>query len=365
LKPSEKIRSDLTAEQQAADLLKNEISSLVEQLITEFPNDMQLIGRATVFYRINREFSKAKKLLEKGLSINPKDRILCNLAADIAYRRGEYEKAANLWRTVLGQSPNKIQLYKKMQLHKNIAQSLIFSGKYTEATKELEQLIAVSPESAVSYSLMGQAYLQLRQYDKAEYYYQKAFELNPNYYSANFGLGKVYMRLNLPEKAKPYLEKCKEKYADLLHDIYSDKSDSGVDTSKSELEKFPGLLAELSVRGSERYLSKDKKESKKLFKGTEKVFQKAISLAPNKPRLYRELAFLYLMFNTKVTEAKVLAQKAVELEESARSYFVLGFAYYKNSDIPNAMLSKKRAMKMDPGNMEYRRDYRNMVIRKN
>jgi len=359
VKPSKSTKSDLTAEQQAAALLKNEISSLVEQLITEFPNDVQLLLSATRFHRVNRDFSKAEKLLEKRLSINPKHFVLYESAAEIAYDCGEYEKAANLWKKALGQSPN------KLKIRKNIAQTFIFSGKYTEAIKELEQIIAVSPDSTGSCSLMGQAYLQLRQYDKAEYYYQKTIDLNPDHYNANFGLGKVYMRLNMPEKARPYLEKCKEKYTDMVHYAYSDKSGFGVDTSKTELKKFPILLAELSVRGSELYLPKGKKESEKLFKWAEKVFQEAVTLTPNKAGPYRELAYLYLMFNTKVTKARALAQKAVELEENARSYFILGFAYYKNSDISNAMLTKKRAMKMDPENMEYRKAYRGMVIGKN
>jgi len=96
----------------------------------------------------------------------------------------------------------------------------------------------------------------------------------------------------------------------------------------------------------------------KRFDDAEEAFRTMITLAPQKPDGYRELARLYLKTGQKLPQARQLAEKALTLEATAANYFVLSWACYANGDIANALPAIKRAIKLDPGNQQYPRLYK-------
>jgi tetratricopeptide (TPR) repeat protein len=93
------------------------------------------------------------------------------------------------------------------------------------------------------------------------------------------------------------------------------------------------------------------------FNNAEKVFKKVITLDPKFSGGYRELAHLYLITGTNLSEAMKLAKMAVVLEEIADNYFILSWAYDKNGDTTSAFSAIKRAVELDTDNPRYRQMY--------
>jgi cytochrome c-type biogenesis protein CcmH/NrfG len=89
----------------------------------------------------------------------------------------------------------------------------------------------------------------------------------------------------------------------------------------------------------------------------EAAFRNFISLRPDQSVGYRELAQLYIRTNTRLSEAQRLARKAVELEQTAENYFVLGRACRMTGDRQAALTAMRKAMELAPDNREYKQTY--------
>jgi len=70
--------------------------------------------------------------------------------------------------------------------------TLIIMERSEEAQSELETAISNEPTNAMYYYFLGYLYDQKEDVDNSEAQYQKAIELNPEYYEANYNLAVVY-----------------------------------------------------------------------------------------------------------------------------------------------------------------------------
>jgi tetratricopeptide (TPR) repeat protein len=95
----------------------------------------------------------------------------------------------------------------------------------------------------------------------------------------------------------------------------------------------------------------------KKYDAAEAAYAKVITIAPQQAVGHRELSRLYLITNTKLVEAGKLALKAVNLEPSAESFFVLGWALYLNGDRGGASKAIQEAITLEPSNPKYRQIY--------
>ena len=404
-KPST-VPSKLRPEQEMSILRKEEIE-FAEQLIREFPNSeapLLLIGNVQ---RKNGNTAAAVKSWEKALGLNPERPDAYNGMGWIAFEKGEYEKALAFWRKALEINP------KMPDVHNSIAQILIVLGRYDEVIKEAEEELKITPQSSLSYFLIGQGYLKQKEYEKAKKYYETAIELKPDYMNAYYGLITICSRLKLQNEVGQYLSKFKklkaeqentlmdrnkafddlvsirkrvaETYSDAEH-IYYEKGNLQeaekllqravtLDPNNTEylmklgslFQSSNRLLEALQIYGKVSQIEPDNIISRwntgvismqlKQFNNAEKVFKKVIKLAPKFSGGYRELAHLYLITGTNLSEAMKLVKTAVALEETADNYFILSWAYDKNGDVANAVSALKRATELDPGNIQYQRMY--------
>ena len=99
------------------------------------------------------------------------------------------------------------------------------------------------------------------------------------------------------------------------------------------------------------------KAAQQLLEDACSIFEKTTAMAPDSVDLYREFAMLHIKTKTEPAKAQKLAQKAVALEESAMSYYVLGLAYAGNSKPKKAVTAYQRALERDPDNMAVKRAY--------
>jgi tetratricopeptide (TPR) repeat protein len=288
-------------------------------------------------------------------------------------------------------------------------------GQYDEAIRQLQEEIRISPRAPTAHFLLGQAYLKQKAYEKAQAHYEKALELSPKYANACYGLARVFMGLKQPEKAKEYQAKFRSFRAEGNQDAYDDREMGTVDylasarasvaqalldaeklyrgrkdfsrsevllqravvvdPNKPECFERLGLLYYMTNRPAEavrqfELMSEIQPNNPRCylnignisnrlgrFGQAERAYKKVTVVAPQESVGYRKLSQLYLNKNMKLTEARTLAQKAVELEVSAENLFVLAWACDVNGDRAEAAKAIERAIRLDPKNLKYRQVY--------
>jgi len=296
-------------------------------------------------------------LLEEGLKYNPNNFNLNNLAAEVAFTNGDYEKAISFGQKTLAINP------KNPVVHEDLADAMLYSGHYRQAVEVLDKKIALFGGSERTYRLLGRGYSFLKNDEKAIEYYEKADQINPGSTIADCStMSKLYMRLKQPEKAKAYMklhsELTAQKKSRDLEDARNQKDRIVLDSADSEVLVFSKALTRLCIRGRLLYRNKYQPEKgEKLFTRSEDIFTESISIAPETPDIYREFADMYVTTGKKLSEALPLAQKALELEASAENYFVLGRAFYRNLDTERSLWALEKALKLEPQNKAIRKAY--------
>jgi len=407
------VSSLLTPQQEAAALKKEEIE-LAERIMKEFPNSEEpLVLMGNVMVR-HGNTAGGIELWKKVLQSNPRRADVYNGMGWTAMAKGQYEEAIGHWRKAVEIDPQ------MPGVHNATARALTALGRQTEAIEELKKEIKISPRSSFSYFLLGQQYLQQKDYEKARKSYEKAIDLEPNNTSAHYGLFTVYTRLNQPDKAQQHLASFKKLKAEDMK-VLKDRNDAYNDLlevrkgaaetfvfagqiylEQGKLQQTEELLKRATtldpnntaplIRLASMYQTSNRiPEALEIFKkvseiepdnlpcflnigllysqlkrtaDAEEAFRKVISLAPKSSDGYRELAQLYLKSDIKLDEAKKLAEQAVKLEPTAANYMALSRACDKNGDTAGAISAAKRAVELEPSNPIYQQIYQMLQKRK-
>jgi tetratricopeptide (TPR) repeat protein len=405
--------SVLTQEEKIA-AIKIEEMQLTQQLLRDFPGSDSTLAFVGSVYGQHGNNTEAVKLLNKALELNPNRPDVYNALGWIAFTKGDYEEAITHWEKAL-----KIDA-RPPDLRSSIAFSLMALGRYTEAIEQLENNIQLFPKSVYSHFLLGQAYLQQKDYENAKKHYQTAIGLDQNYVNAYYGLFTAYSRLKQQDKANEYMAifkklkaeemkalKARDKaYDDLIimrrtvaenqllaARIYQAKGHS--DKTEELLQKAitldpenPVCLTELAgLYSMTNRLSEALQMYKKIseiepqnpacflnigvisarlerFDDAEEALREVIKLAPEDSSGYRELAFLYLGTKRSFREARILAEKAVKLQKTAANYYLLTCACDMNGDRTNALKAAEQAIQLDPNNEKYKQIYERIKNRK-
>jgi tetratricopeptide (TPR) repeat protein len=138
--------------------------------------------------------------------------------------------------------------------------TLILSDRVDEAKTELESAISQDPTNAQYYYFLGYLYDSQEDYDNAQENYEKAIELNPDYYDANYNLAVIHYNkardiihelneLSLDEYRKQeaaYAEKASVHFRDALP--YFEKAvESASDDDLQLLETLQGVYYKLQM----------------------------------------------------------------------------------------------------------------------
>jgi len=323
----------------------------------------------------------------------------------VALRKGEYEKAVELWRKAQRINPNLRGVYGRY------AVALLEMGKPEEAVAALKKEIKISPGDGENYFLLGQAYLQQKEYEKAAEGYKRALEIQPDSSKACYGLAIAYARLGQGDKAREYRGKFKKlrseedeavgarrRRADdrawaakVLARIHADagrmyyghgnlreaeehwRTAAALDPTnwtcrqglvhlylrnrrQGEALEICEQLRRIDPKNATYHLNTGALLARlKRFGAAEEALRKGIELAPKRPTGYCSLVRVLLIRNRKLSEAKMLAQKLVGLEPTAENYSVLGEVCYRSGDLAGAQAALERASKLNPADRQYRR----------
>jgi superkiller protein 3 len=401
--------SMLTQEEKIAALKRQEMQ-LAQQLLKDFPrNDATLAFVGSVYGQHGNNI-EAVKFFKKALELNPNRADVHSALSWIAFMKEAYEEAITHWRRALEIDVN------LPGLRSSIASSMMMLGRNTEAIEQLEQNVHFFPKSVYSHFLLGQAYLQQKDYKTAKKHYQKAVELDQNYVNAYYGLFTACSRLKQQDKAREYMAVFKKLKAEdrkglkgrkvafddaiemrkgvaktYMHagKMYRDQgkldkameligraaaldpkntlylmelaSSYGMSNRMAEALQLYKTISEIEPQNPVCFLNIGLISAQlKRFDDAEEALRKVIKLAPEESSGYRLLAQLYLETQRNLPKTKELAEKAVAFEATAFNYYLLGWACDVNGDTANAFSAVKLAVELDPKNPKYQQMLRHI-----
>jgi tetratricopeptide (TPR) repeat protein len=85
------------------------------------------------------------------------------------------------------------------------------AGRMGPATRDYEQVVKLSPDTAVGYNGLAEVYLQQGDYQKAKVYGEDAYRREPGYWVAPYNLGMIEDRLGESQAALEHLDAVIEK----------------------------------------------------------------------------------------------------------------------------------------------------------
>lgn len=324
-------------------------------------------------------------------------------------RSKNFDEAIDCWRQAITRAPN------DPDYRYNLGLALFESRDYARCAEQLEETVRICPPYFRAYFVLGNLYSKMRQFDKAAAKLEQGLLFQNNNINALLNLAAVYSVLRDYGKAIPLFEQCishspKEARAYLgLGKIYAIEGDTenanrcfkavlkldpegklGSIARKSmrseeeinlssgeEIENVDVLYSEgyhayirgeyeTAIRFYKRYIAKRPKDadvlaalaSSQLRAGHNadaiNTIQKATSLRPNKPSLFKQAAMIYDI-NGRSNDALQAAQKAVELgNNDSITFTILGKSCIALGREQEGFKYLADAVKLNPNNINAR-----------
>ncbi len=189
---------------------------------------------------------------------------------------------------------------KEAQTQLDVGQAAYEQGRYDDALRAYNKVIALAanqPKTAATASLrIGNVHMSERQYDRALAAYQRAVTLNPNYAEAYNHLGEALGQSQQYDRALAAFSRAVVLDPQLLRARYN----TGITYGRLGNLKYAEFVFRILVRDQPNYdLGCDgyAVTLAKSGRGREAIpfHQRAISLNPNEPSYYYNLALSYLI----------------------------------------------------------------------
>lgn len=188
----------------ATRTLIQEAVAVVRRLLEQYPDDP---GPLCVLAQLHQQLGntdQAMALWEKCLALAP-GFFDAHLGRGSVYvERGEFDKAEAALRQALDTLPDSVPAAVLL------ANALTSQGKFRETVALLEPRTRGAAPPMPCLLLLGQAHLQLRQYDKAKSCFEAAVRMAPEYPNARYGLATACARLGQEEEAARHMRRFRE-----------------------------------------------------------------------------------------------------------------------------------------------------------
>ncbi|NIV69398.1 MAG: tetratricopeptide repeat protein [Phycisphaerae bacterium] len=390
--------------------LKKEVIEVTTRLTKDFPKEAEAFYLLGLAHRNQGSSEEAVMWWERCVELDPNHTKAYRSMGEVALDKGEYEQAVELWEKVLEIDP------KMPGVYNSLACALMCLGRAEETVEAFQKDIEISGPSVHSRFMLGKQYQLLKEYEKARNYYVAVIRMAPDYAQAYHGLATVSKVLGEEDKSKEFMARFRElkalemkalkardkafddlasvrkTVAKALTDVgqlyYLRKSSTkaekvlqraaALDEEQPECRILLTTLYQQDGRVNEAFelheqLAKIEPNNAvhqgnigvlsvqlKRYDRAEKAFRKAIDLAPKQSFGYRYIAYLYLITNRKLPEARRLAEQAVWFESTGENFFILAWACHANDDKADAISAIQEAIKLEPGNTQYRQMYEDL-----
>lgn len=257
---------------------KEDYKTAVDKLLQALnlsSNDVMIYTKLAGVYSEMGEYDKALQTYEKVAELKPSDGYIYLSVGSIYENQGKYQDALNAYNKVAEMCPeylynylnianvqyqlrdykSAIENYNKflstysqhVEARENLAASYMNSGDFTNAVNEYENLYSRNPVAFKNFANYGQALFQVKDYQKASEFLEKAVEANPENTSAHVSLALAYQELAKNDLAlaqydiifrqQPALNSIRFDYANLLADMGQDEA--AIENYKIYITNYP------------------------------------------------------------------------------------------------------------------------------
>ncbi len=186
-----------------ADAVMQETVGVMDDLLKGFPDNADMLEMKARTQVWLGNSAQALETWQACLKLDPEYIHAYVGMASAAAARAEHEQAAELAQQAIELDPL------SFQAREIRADALLQLGRPEEVPAVFEEFLAADPRSRGFY-LLGQAYSQLKQFDKAQKQYEAAIRIYPDYTEAYNGLAIAYERLGEKDKAEQAREKFRQ-----------------------------------------------------------------------------------------------------------------------------------------------------------
>lgn len=177
------------------------------EALGKFPKDARLhYWLGLVYYRsdlFNEALKECERAINRGLSIPG----LWLLAGDICCQNHLRERAIQYYEKVKAGAEIKEAKYK-------LARIFLQQREFEKARKMFGEVLNIEPDFASAEAGIGESYFRENRFPQAEKFFQKALQLDPQLRRARIGLSIVYLEKKDYEKAQEILNQIRRGEAD-------------------------------------------------------------------------------------------------------------------------------------------------------
>jgi Flp pilus assembly protein TadD len=255
-----------------------ETKKIGDRLAEDFPEDPDAITLAGHICWAFDEPAKAVASWEKCTRLHPDyDGAWTSLGMD-AFKNGDFEKSArffqNAYRRTSQMSEGDVFM---------MTEALMNTGKAADVIAVLEPLRKTHPASLRAAVTLGQAYLQVKEYEKAKAELLAAVAIAPRSPKAHFALAQAFARLG----DEPNARKHREEYAKLKAAEATAAKDVRTVRLRSDLVAVPPQAARFLTWTGAIYRSHGR------FEEAERLWITSLAVDPTSADTRRDLAMLY------------------------------------------------------------------------
>lgn len=276
----------------------------------------------------------------------------------LLHKKGELTKAENLYKSILKSSTNNFEVIHLLGIIK------IQLKQFEEATVWLNKAITIDPNNHSVFNNLGVCYKELKKYNEALNNFKKAVKIKPDYSEAYNNLAIVYKSLeNYEEAIKSYNKaiKLKPDYAEAHNNL-------GLVFLKlknlEEAKKNFQSAIKLKPNYAEAYSNFGITQNK--LGETDKAkeyLEYAIKIKPDYAEAYNYLGTIVLKLEEK-NKAKKYFEQSIKLKSSyADAYNNLGIVYNELGEIKKAKEFLEYAIKLKPDYAEAYNNISNVYLR--
>jgi cellulose synthase operon protein C len=387
---------------------------MVDGLAARFPGDVLALDLAAKLRQSLGDTQEAVKIWEQCLAQDPDFAEASVSIGKVRFEAGDFSRAEAVLRPVVARAPD------NAEASFVLASSLFSQGKTAETVQVLENSRAATTATVANEVLLGQAYLRLRQHDRAKACFLTATQQASEYPNAYFGLAAACDALGQADEAALHRRKFRELQAAQLRqsieqtgrydDVRSTRQDianfylaagrlclahgdaaAAEQHAKQALELAPdneqgrAELAQLYVKTGrlqeavdvllplKTTRARDASFWQRLaqlyaqlqaFEEADEALRRIVELAPEQALGYAGRAQLRLQSNRDPAEAAEFAKQAVERTPTAANYFLWSVACQRAGDPARAKTAIEKALELDPGNAQYQQLYLSLAAKR-
>lgn len=327
--PSPSITLPRTAEQASAESMQRELTALIEELESRFPQLCGALHVAAVAYIDLHNTAKAEQLWRKCIELAPEYLGPHVGLANVAMDRGDDQAAVEILEKALAAG------YSSPELYHQFGEALTRIGQLDRAEEVLQQGAEAYPASAPLWRLLGQTKMQLGKLAEAEASFERALDLGERSPDLYFALAGVSARLDKSEAAAEYRAK--------FTAAKSAAADAGPDSFDSRYAAAVRQTLMRSLQGAAAVYARQNDLPR-----AEQLSLRALALDPDDTVALRELSQIYRS-QGRLADMLEAQQRLVEIDpESAYDHINLASVAAELGDYSKAEKALKEAIRLRP-----------------